>query len=138
MKPDDDLSEVTDAMLAPTLSQLGSIMRAGVVLIFAFLPGGGLAQGAPPKIDGTKYCDAISGFYGANPPVQKSARENCLKNETDFAAKLTHIWSKVPANDREDCQKLLALSQLSNQGLAGCVGLAMGQHFLNGDLSDCR
>jgi hypothetical protein len=77
-------------------------------------------------------------MFSSNPDVQKMTRDSCLKTEADYAAKLTRVWSKVPAKDREDCQKLLATAQSSSQGLAGYLGLAMAQHFLNGDVTDCK
>jgi hypothetical protein len=96
------------------------------------------AQDAAPKIDGTKYCDAVSGVFNSATEAQKMIRDGCLKNEADYAAKLTRVWTKVPEADRDSCQKLLATSQSSNQGLAGCLSLAMATHFLNGDMPGCK
>jgi hypothetical protein len=96
------------------------------------------AQDAAPKIDGAKYCDAISGFLQAGTDAQKMMRDGCLENEADYAAKLTRVWTKVPETDRDSCQKILAMSQPSNQGLAGCLILAMSTHFLNDDLPGCK
>jgi hypothetical protein len=113
-------------------------MRYAYALLFVTTASVGVAQETPPKIDGTKYCDAISGIFNSSTPAQQFIRDGCIKNESDFAAKLARVWAKVPAADRASCQTLLAASQPSNQGLAGCIGLVMGQHFLNGDLPDCH
>jgi hypothetical protein len=96
------------------------------------------AQDTAPKIYGAKYCDAMSGMFNFSTEAQKMMRDGCLKNEADYAAKLTRVWTKVPQADRDSCQKLLAMSQSSNQGLAGCLGLAMGKHFLDGDMPGCK
>jgi hypothetical protein len=96
------------------------------------------AQDAAPKIDGAKYCDAVSGMFNSATDAQKMIRDGCLRNEADYAAKLTRVWTKVPKADRDSCQKLLATSQSSNQGLAGCLSLAMATHFLNGDMPGCK
>ena len=72
------------------------------------------AQDAAPKIDGAKYCDAVSGMFNSAREAQKMIRDGCLKNEADYAAKLTRVWTKVPEEDRDSCQKLLAVSQSSN------------------------
>jgi hypothetical protein len=105
-------------------------------MIIALLPGAGLAQESAPKIDGAKYCQAIAGMYTS--ATQSFLRDACLKTEADSARKLARVWQKVPAKDRESCQSLLAVAQPSNQQLAGCIALAMAQHFLEGDLPDCR
>jgi hypothetical protein len=97
-----------------------------------------LAQDAAPKIDGGKYCDAVSGMFNSAVEAQTTIRDGCLKNEADYAAKLTRVWTKVPKEDRDSCEKLLTLSQSSNQGLAGCLGLAMATHFLDGDMPGCK
>jgi hypothetical protein len=96
------------------------------------------AQDTAPKIDAVKYCDALSGMFNSETEAQKMIRDGCLKNEADYAAKLTRVWAKVPKGDRDSCQKLLATSQSSNQGLAGCLGLAMAKHFLDGDMPGCK
>ena len=85
-----------------------------------------LAGDAPPKIDGAKYCEAVAGMMGSGTTGQTAIRDGCLRNEADYATKLSRVWLKVPSADRDSCQKLLAFSQSSNQGLAGCIGLAMG------------
>jgi hypothetical protein len=96
------------------------------------------AQDAAPKIDGAKYCDAVSGMFNSATEAQKMTRDGCLKNEADYAAKLTRVWTKIPEADRDSCQKLLAVSQSSNQGLAGCLSLAMATHFLEGNMPGCK
>jgi hypothetical protein len=96
------------------------------------------AQDTAPKIDGSKYCDAVSGIFNSSTEAQKMMRDGCLKNEADYAAKLTRVWTKVPKEDRDSCQKLFAMSQSSNQGLAGCLGLVMGKHFIDADMPGCK
>jgi hypothetical protein len=113
-------------------------LRFAIATLFVLAANFASAQDAAPKIDGTKYCDAMSGMLKAATAAQTIVRDGCLKNEADYAAKLTHVWAKVPETDRESCQKLLAMSQASNQGLAGCLGLAMAKHFLDGDILGCK
>ena len=108
---------------------------AGALVLIATVAS---AQDAAPKIDGAKYCDAVSGMLNSSTAARTIIRDGCLKNEADYAAKLTHVWAKVPEADRDSCQKLLALAQPSNQGLAGCLGLAMAKHFLDDDMLGCK
>jgi hypothetical protein len=79
------------------------------------------------KIDGTKNCDAASGMFNSATDAQKMIRDGCLKNESNYATQLTRVWAKVPEADRDSCQKLLAMSQSSNQGLAGRHGQAFSR-----------
>ena len=76
-------------------------------------------------------------MFNSATEAQKVIRDGCQK-EADYAAKLTRVWTKVPEADRDSCQKLLAMSQSSNQGLAGCLGLAMAKHFLDGEMPGCK
>ena len=116
----------------------GDVVRPAIAALFVLAVNVAAAQDAAPKIDGAKYCDAVSGMLSPATDAQTMIRDGCLKTEAKYAAKVTRVWSKVPAKDREDCRKLLAMAQSSNQGLAGCLGLAMAQHFLNGDVTDCK
>jgi hypothetical protein len=59
-------------------------------------------------------------------------------NSATEAQKMIRVWTKVSKADKDSCQKLLAMSQSSNQGLAGCLGLAMAKHFLDGDMLGCK
>lgn len=113
-------------------------MRSAVAILILLAANVASAQDAAPKIDGAKYCDAVSGMFNSAAAAQTMVRDGCLKNEADYAAKLTRVWAKVPEADRDSCQKLLAVSQPSNQGLAGCLGLAMAKHFLDGDIPGCK
>ncbi len=113
-------------------------LRCATAVLLVLASDVALAQDAPPKIDGAKYCDAVSGMFNSATEAQKMIRDGCLKNEADYAAKLTRVWTKVPEADRDSCQKLLAMSQSSNQGLAGCLGLAVAKHFLDGDMPGCK
>ncbi len=113
-------------------------MRSAIAVLFVLAANVASAQDTAPKIDGAKYCDAVSGMLNSATAAQKIIRDGCLENEADYAAKLTRIWAKVPEADRDSCQKLLAMSQPSNQGLAGCLGLAMAKHFLDGDMLGCK
>lgn len=113
-------------------------MRSAIAGFFVLAVNVASAQDGAPKIDGAKYCDAVSGMLSPATAAQTMIRDGCLKNESDYAAKLARVWAKVPEADRDSCQKLLAMSQPSNQGLAGCLGLAMAKHFLDGDMPGCR
>jgi hypothetical protein len=93
---------------------------------------------APPTVDGTAYCAAISGlFANGGAEMADATRSSCMKTETEYAKKLTRVWTSVPDTDRKTCVGVMMLSQQSNQSLAGCISLAMAKHFLDGDLKIC-
>ena len=52
------------------------------------------ADDSAPKIDGTKYCAALSGMFGSEPTAQKFMLDGCLKNEADFTEKLNRVGTK--------------------------------------------
>jgi hypothetical protein len=112
-------------------SNLARVAPRGAIVLVAILvvlvADVASAQDTAQKIDGAKYCDAMSGMFNSATEAQKMIRDGCLKNEADYAAKLTRVWTKVPEEDRVSCQKLLAMSQSSNQGLAGCLSPCHGQ-----------
>ena len=113
-------------------------MRSAIAALSVLAVNVASAQDFAPKIDGAKYCDAVSGMLNSATAAQKMIRDGCLKNEADYSAKLTRVWAKVPEADRDSCRRLLAVSQPSNQGLAGCLGLATAAHFLDGDMPGCK
>ena len=45
------------------------------------------------KSNGAKYCDTVSGMSNSATEAQKMIRDGCLKNEADYAAKLTRVWT---------------------------------------------
>jgi hypothetical protein len=89
------------------------------------------AQSSLPSIDSAKYCAAISGLLSAASPGASLIRDGCLKNETDYAEKLIRAWPKIAEDDRSQCLRILAFSQPSNQGLAGCIILSLGKRTLD-------
>jgi hypothetical protein len=114
------------------------VFRCATAILWALTADVASVQDTPPKIDGAKYCDAASEMFNSMVETQKLMRDGCLASEANYAVKLTRVWTKVPVVDRDNCQKLLAMSQPSNQGLAGCLGLAMATHFLDGDVPVCK
>ena len=60
-----------------------------------------MAQDEPPRIDATKYCEAVSAMFAANADFAATARENCQKSEHEYGAKLARVWSRVPLEDRK-------------------------------------
>jgi hypothetical protein len=84
-----------------------------------------------PSIDSAKYCAAVSGFLNASSPGVKLVRDGCLKTESDYAEKLHRAWPRITEDDRSQCLRILSFAQPSNQGLAGCVIIALGKRTLD-------
>ncbi len=112
--------------------------RALVIWPLMLVPHGVCAEEDPPKIDSEKYCDALSALNDSNKAVQDAARDRCISNEEDYAFKLARVWAKIPEADRDRCRKMLAISQSSNMTLAGCIEIAIGKRFLDGDTALCK
>jgi hypothetical protein len=105
------------------------VIRASTLAALAFAMSSvpAMADSVPlPSIDGARYCNAVSGFLNASSPGADLIRDGCLKTESDYSEKLRRAWPKVSEDDRSQCLRLLALVQPSNQGLAGCLILALG------------
>jgi hypothetical protein len=48
-------------------------LRCATAVLLVLASGVALAQDAPPKIDGAKYCDAVSGMFNSATEAQKMA-----------------------------------------------------------------
>lgn len=89
------------------------------------------AAEAVPTIDGAKYCASVAGFVGDNEVIRKG----CLDNETRYQRHVQAVWSETPQSVRDQCRKTLALVTPSYQGLAGCMSLAVGTMWMNGEVT---
>jgi hypothetical protein len=70
-------------------------LRCATVVLFVLASDVAFSR-CSPKIDGAKNCDAASEMFNSATDAQKMIRDGCLKNEGDYPAKLTRVWTKVP------------------------------------------